>query len=256
MSHSEGNNKSKPLQLEVSNLNYFVDDFHLKVDLQVKKGEYFALMGETGCGKTVFMELLCGIRCADEGSLYINGTNALSLKPAQRNIGYVPQNGALFSHLSVEKNIEFGLAVRRVPKRLRQEKGAYFAELLGISHLLKRSVEMLSGGEKQRVALARALVISPSLLVLDEPVSALDELTRESVLIKLKELQKQLGLTVVHVNHSFEETLMVADSVAIMRAGRILESGKLAAILKDPKKDYSARILRCGNYTRKNYLTV
>jgi len=213
------------------------------LSLDIAGGEYFALLGPPGSGKTMFLECLCGLKKIESGRLYIGGREVTGLEPRTRGIGYVPQDYALFPHLSVERNIAFGLRAHRRS----ETKVTEIAELLGIRHLLGRRTDGLSGGEKQRVALARALVLEPKVLLLDEPVCALDEVTRQEVCAQLLALQRQLGLTTIHVSHNLEEAFSVADRAAILHQGVLQQVGSLDKLLRKPKSEFVARFMRCEN---------
>ncbi|MHC4540517.1 MAG: ATP-binding cassette domain-containing protein, partial [Planctomycetota bacterium] len=177
------------------------------------------------------------------GRIHIAEHDVTELEPRTRGIGYVPQDYALFPHLSVEENIAFGLRVHGCARVNVTET----ANLLGIRHLLRRPIEGLSGGEKQRVALARALVLKPKVLLLDEPVCALDEVTRQDVCAQLLRIQRQLGLTTVHVSHNLEEAFSVADRAAILHQGVLQQVGSLDTLLRKPKSEFVARFMRCEN---------
>jgi molybdate/tungstate transport system ATP-binding protein len=228
---------------------FWLDQFNL----EVAQGRYFVLLGPPGSGKTIFLECLCGLKQIRSGHIYIDGRDVTNLEPHMRDIGYVPQDYALFPHLSVERNIAFGLRVRR--SRRRQDcrhgeissKVSKVAEMLEIGNLLTRSTNALSGGEKQRVALARALVTEPKVLLLDEPVCALDEATRQHVCSLLHRIQRQLGLTTVHVSHSLEEAFSVADRAAILHQGTLQQIGPINQLLRQPQNEFVARFMRCDN---------
>lgn len=233
--------------IEVSNLSFSIGNFNLKANLSVGKAEYFVLLGSTGSGKTMLLENICGLKQPGSGTLLINDSDMTRTEPRHRKIGYVPQDGALFPHLNVTGNIAFSLDVARVKKRQRAEAVQRIAEMLGIVHLLTRKIRGLSGGERQRVALARALVGNPAALVLDEPVSALDEHTRECVCRELRRLQGEMRLPVIHVCHSFEEARLVADRVGIMENGSIIQTGTPEELINQPGSLAVARILRLEN---------
>lgn len=230
--------------IHVENLKFDIENFSMDVSLQVGEGEYFVLLGMTGTGKTVLLENLCGIHQCRRGRVIINGENMTHAEPRMRNIGYVPQDGALFEHLDVSRNIGFALEVKGRSREERDKEIGQMAELLGISDLLGRPIRGLSGGERQRVALARALVGRPSLLLLDEPVSALDEYTRDSVCRELKNIQQVLQVPVIHVCHSFEETKLVADRVGVMHNGEIIQTGTIDELLSKPNSAAVAKVLR------------
>lgn len=232
--------------IAADDITYSIGDFNLRASLEIRN-EYFVLLGMTGSGKTLFLESLCGLRQVHDGRIMIDGVDATGIVPWERNIGYVPQDGALFPHMSVAKNIGFSLRVKHVAKHERGEEIVRIARILHIDHLLGRRIVGLSGGERQRVALARAAISRPSALILDEPVSALDEHTRETVCRELKSLQRTLGLSVIHVCHSFEEAQLVGDRVGIMHNGRIVQVGTVDNLLNAPRNRYVARILRHEN---------
>jgi len=234
--------------IHAKNLNFSIGDFRLRnVDIKVEKGKYFVLLGPAGSGKSIFLECLCGIRRVEKGSIFIDGRIVTNLEPRQRNIGYVPQDYALFKHLSVEDNITFALKVKGQSKSKRNEAAEGIAEVLGIKHLLKRRIAGLSGGEKQRVALGRALVAKPSVLLMDEPVCALDEARRQEICALLRKISDDLNLTVIHVSHNIEEAFSVADGAAIISEGQLQQTGTLNKLLREPANEYVARFMRCNN---------
>ncbi len=186
--------------------------------LTIPSGTYAVLMGSTGCGKTTLLEVLCGLRQPQKGRVLIDGRDVTALEPRERGIGYVPQDLALFPSLKVFDQIAFALMLRGLPAESRVRE---LANELAISHLLDRQPEALSGGEKQRVAIARALAANPKLLLLDEPLSALDEAMRGEAAAMLKRIQQQHQLTVLHVTHSQAEATQLADLRLSFASGRI-----------------------------------
>jgi len=233
--------------IDVKNLRYRIGAFSLDVSLDVRDGEYFVLLGMTGSGKTLFLESLCGLRTITSGSASINGRAITFAEPRKRRIGYVPQDGALFENMNVENNISFSLRVAGALKEVRKSEARRLASLLGIDHLLGRSIRGLSGGEKQRVLLARALAGKPEALCLDEPVSALDEYTREGVCRELRKLHADMNLSVIHICHSSTEAKLVADRIGIMHEGRIVQTGTIDEISEKPASLWAAKILRLEN---------
>jgi ABC-type Fe3+/spermidine/putrescine transport system ATPase subunit len=217
------------------------------VGIEVAAGQYFILLGPPGSGKTVFLECLCGLKRAGSGKIFIDGRDVTHLEPRTRGIGYVPQDYALFPHLSVEQNIGFGLRARRYQRQDIATKVTEIADLLGIGHLMPRRINGLSGGERQRVALARALVLHPKVLLLDEPVCALDEVSRQDICAQLLCIQRRLGLTTIHVSHNLEEAFSVADRAAILYQGAIQQVGSLDELLRRPNTEFVARFMRCEN---------
>ncbi len=234
--------------IRIEDLTFSIGNFRMnKANLHVAEGEYFVLLGQPGSGKSILLECLCGLNKPEAGKIYIAGKDVTNAEPRKRNIGYVPQDYALFPHLSVERNIAFGLHGQRLSLDETAAKVEKNASMLGIKHLLKRRVRGLSGGEKQKTALARALAIEPRVLLLDEPVSALDENTRDKVCMELRELQTTLGITTIHVSHNLEEAFSVADRGAILRNGTFEQIGTLDELLYRPRNSFSAQFMRCGN---------
>jgi len=234
--------------ISVKNLSFSIGDFRLsELDLEVAGGEYFVLLGPPGSGKTVFLECLCGLKRVGSGRIYLGGRDVTFVEPRARPIGYVPQDYALFPHLSVEQNIGFSLKESGYRSCDILEKVNEIARMLGIEGLLGRDVAGLSGGEKQRTALARALVREPKVLLLDEPVCALDESMRQNVCDMLHRIQRRLNLTTVHVSHNVEEAFSVADRAAIFNEGSLQQVGSLDDLLRKPNSEFVARFMRCEN---------
>ncbi len=194
------------------------------VNLDVPQGCYGVLMGPTGCGKTTLAEILCGLRSPSAGRVFCANTEITHLPPGRRGIGYVPQDGALFPTMSVQENLAFALRLQGLPQAERAKAVAPLAEQLGISHLLQRMPEHLSGGERQRVALGRALASRPAALVLDEPLSALDEPTRDALILILRDIQRNLRLTMLHITHHKHEAASLAQRLFRFENGLLTES--------------------------------
>jgi len=234
--------------LEVRNLSITLGEFKLvDVSLQVEEGEYFIVLGPTGAGKTVLVECIAGIHHPKQGEIYFGGERIDRLKPEERGIGYVPQDYALFPHMTVKDNIAFGLRIRRASPSYIEETVEKLVNLLRIKHLLHRFPATLSGGEKQRVALARALAINPRLLLLDEPLSALDEQTREELCRELRRIHRETKMMILHISHNLEETFSLADRVCILNEGRVMAIGKPDELLNYPPNYFVASFLRTGN---------
>ncbi|MBN1554595.1 MAG: ATP-binding cassette domain-containing protein [Phycisphaerae bacterium] len=216
--------------LEVRNLSLRFPNFSLRrVGFSVAVGEYFVLFGPTGSGKTLLLELIAGLRRPDEGTVVINGVNRTFADPSVRRIGYVPQDLALIPFKTVWKNMAFGLSsrpFRPAGKSKRSDEGIRerieeMLAMLKIEHLAQRMPSSLSGGEKQRVALGRALVVQPDLLLLDEPLSAVDENTGDVLMREIRALQRRLGITTLHICHRREEMRFLADRVGVLRDGEM-----------------------------------
>ena len=208
--------------IELQNVSWKVDEFSLTgVNCRVSEGDYAVLMGPTGCGKTTVIEIICGLRKPAGGKVIVAGEDVTRSLPGDRQIGYVPQDGALFPTMTVSEQIGFGLEVRREKKNRIGEVVSRLAGELGIEHLLERKVHGLSGGERQRVALGRALAVEPRVLLLDEPISALDEDMRDDMMALLKRMQQEHAITVLHVTHSSRAAEQLADCVLRMEDGSI-----------------------------------
>ncbi|TWT84079.1 Sulfate/thiosulfate import ATP-binding protein CysA [Planctomycetes bacterium CA13] len=210
----------------VDNITVHAGDFVLRdVSFKLNAGEYGALMGRTGCGKTTLLEAIIGLKQVQGGAIQIGERDVTHERPAARGIGYVPQDGALFSTMTVRDHLAFALEIRRLPKDQIQNRVDELAQWLGIEHLLTRRPFGLSGGERQRVAMGRALSFYPAILLLDEPLSAVDEETRGEMYELLRRVQKQSGVTVLHVTHNAEEAREMADVVFVLRDGKIQKEG-------------------------------
>lgn len=194
------------------------------VSFTVSAGSYAVLMGKTGCGKTTLLEILCGLRQPAGGRVFIGGRDVTELPPGERGIGYVPQDGAMFPTMTVREQIGFALAIRKRPVDEITARVKELSEHLGVAHLLDRLPQHLSGGERQRVALGRALAAKPRVLLLDEPLSALDEELRDDLATLLKRVQRELAITALHITHSRREAAQLADVMFRVEAGRVVET--------------------------------
>ena len=208
--------------IELKDIAIRAGEFSLNnISFQVSSGTYAVLMGKTGRGKTTILEMICGLRRPATGRILIDQTDVTEWPPGDRQIGYVPQDLALFPTLNVREHLEFALRLRRRSPKHLQNRTSQLADVLGIEHLLSRKIEGLSGGESQRVALGRALSFEPSVLLLDEPLSALDEDTRGEMHELLRKVQKTTSVTTLHVTHSHEEAEALADVRFVLKDGQI-----------------------------------
>ena len=195
------------------------------ISLEISKGEFITLLGSSGCGKTTTLRIIAGLEQPDAGSVWLDGREVTGLEPNQRDVNTVFQNYALFPHMNVAENIGYGLKLKKVPKNEIRKKVSQMLELVQLEGYEKRKPSELSGGQKQRVAIARALVNNPKVLLLDEPLGALDLQLRRAMQIELKHLQKKLGITFIYITHDQEEAINMSDRIAVMRDGRIEQIG-------------------------------
>ena len=217
------------------------------VDLQISQGEFLAIMGPSGCGKTTTLRMIAGLEEPSEGEIRLNGKRINELKPWQRDTPLVWQNLALFPHLSVLKNVEFGLKMRNVAARERRERAMNWLERMDLHAYAGRNITQLSGGERQRVAIARALVTEPEILLLDEPLSALDAHLRIRMQSEITQLQKQLGITFAYVTHNQSEAFAMASRVAIMSDGLIQQIGSPREVYRAPANHFVAEFVGSNN---------
>jgi spermidine/putrescine transport system ATP-binding protein len=215
------------------------------LDLKIPAGEFFALLGPSGCGKTTTLRLVAGLDSPTKGKILIGNQDVTNAKPHERPVNTVFQNYALFPHMSVLENVAFGLRQRKVSEPL--PKATEALKLVELEHLAERRPTQLSGGQQQRVALARALVNRPSLLLLDEPLGALDLKLRRQMQVELKAIQMEVGLTFLHVTHDQEEAMDMADTVAVMNKGRIEQMGAPEALYERPKTLFVSKFLGQSN---------
>ncbi len=234
--------------IQIKNLHVDLKDFRLQdINLSVSEGEYFIILGPTGAGKTVLLESIAGLYPIKSGEIWLRGKEVTRLEPEKRGISIVYQDHALFPHLSVKDNIIFGLKLRKQTKQETEAALDWVAGLLDVSHLLNRKPDTLSGGEQQKVALARALSIKPEVLLLDEPLSALDPETREGVQKELRQLHNRLKVTTIHVTHDFEEAIALGDHIAVLGEGCIKQVGTPEQIFRQPNSEFIARFAMARN---------
>ncbi len=217
------------------------------ISLEISKGEFITLLGSSGCGKTTTLRIIAGLEQPDTGSVWLDGRDVTGLEPNQRDVNTVFQNYALFPHMNVAENIGYGLKLKKVPKSEIRKKVSQMLELVQLEGYEKRKPSELSGGQKQRVAIARALVNNPKVLLLDEPLGALDLQLRRAMQIELKHLQKKLGITFIYITHDQEEAINMSDRIAVMKDGRIEQIGTPDEIYNHPKTSYVATFVGNAN---------
>jgi spermidine/putrescine transport system ATP-binding protein len=217
------------------------------INLDMPPGEFFSLLGPSGCGKTTTLRLIAGFERPDEGQILLDGVDMAQTPPHKRNVNTVFQNYALFPHLSVEDNVAFGLRYKSVTRHEVRNKVAAALTLVRLEGFELRRPSQLSGGQQQRVALARALVLNPAVLLLDEPLGALDAKLRKALQIELKALQEEIGITFIYVTHDQEEALTMSDRLAVMSNGRVEQIGTPSDVYEEPATAYVADFLGVSN---------
>ena len=217
------------------------------INLDMPPGEFFSLLGPSGCGKTTTLRCVAGFERPDEGQILLDGVDMAQTPPHKRNVNTVFQNYALFPHLSVEDNVAFGLRYKDVSKADAKKKVADALALVRLEGFEKRRPSQLSGGQQQRVALARALILNPAVLLLDEPLGALDAKLRKALQLELKSLQQEVGITFIYVTHDQEEALTMSDRLAVMSNGRVEQVGTPSEVYEEPATAYVADFLGVSN---------
>ena len=223
------------------------EDVLESICLTAKKGEFVTLLGSSGCGKTTTLRIIAGLEQPDSGQVFLNGKDVTSLEPNQRNVNTVFQNYALFPHMNVADNIGYGLKLKKTSKAEISRRVKEMLELVQLSGFEKRKPSELSGGQRQRVAIARALVNNPEVLLLDEPLGALDLQLRRAMQRELKRLQKKLGITFIYITHDQEEAINMSDTIAVMNHGRFEQIGTPDEIYNHPKTSYVAMFVGNAN---------
>ena len=217
------------------------------ISLAIGKGEFITLLGASGCGKTTTLRIIAGLETPDEGRVFLDGTDVTDLEPNARDVNTVFQNYALFPHMTVAENVGYGLKLKKIPKGEIKKKVSHMLELVQLPGYEKRKPSELSGGQRQRVAIARALVNNPEVLLLDEPLGALDLQLRWAMQAELKRLQKKLGITFIYITHDQEEAINMSDRIAVMNKGRFEQIGTPDEIYNHPKTSYVATFVGRAN---------
>ncbi|NOU87981.1 ATP-binding cassette domain-containing protein [Paenibacillus sp. LMG 31460] len=234
------------VQIEQAFKQYVENTVLQQVSLQIEKGELVTLLGPSGCGKSTLLRAIAGLEKLDGGTICVNDHDISHLPPQRRNVGMVFQSYALFPNMTVFDNIAFGLKMRKWPRKEMTEKVKQVIELIHMSDKASSYPHQLSGGQQQRVALARALVTEPDILLLDEPLSALDAKIRKNLQIELRNIQRELKMTMIFVTHDQEEAMTISDRIFIMNGGEIVHQGKPEEIYASPKNEFVARFI--GSY--------
>jgi len=223
--------------LELKNISKKIQGSSILSDihLSIRKGEFITLLGPSGCGKTTTLRIIAGFEKPDSGEILLDGKNITKLAPHKRSTNTVFQNYALFPHMTVEENVSFGLRMKGISKKERSARACEALKLVKLYDMQKRRPDSLSGGQKQRVAIARAIINKPEILLLDEPLAALDYKLRQQMQLELKELQRKLGITFIFVTHDQEEALTMSDRIAVMQNGRIEQIDTPSGIYDHPK---------------------
>lgn len=223
-----------------------------KIDFSIEKGELISLLGPSGCGKTTLLNIIGGFLKPDNGKIYLEDRDITDIPPEKRDISTVFQSYALFPHMNVLENIKYGLKYKKLTKKEQNELALEYLEIVGLDGYEKKSIQELSGGQQQRVALARALVLYPKILLLDEPFSNLDAKLKISMREELKELQKNLKISMIFVTHDQEEALSISDKVVVMNNGRIEQIGTPEEIYYSPINEYVANFIGKSNFILKD----
>ncbi|WP_280539053.1 ABC transporter ATP-binding protein [Chromohalobacter sp. 11-W] len=242
------NHKASSIEMQGLHKRFGRDTVALDgVDLNIRAGEFFTLLGPSGCGKTTLLRILAGLEEPDAGSLVVGGKDITETPPHQRSVNTVFQSYALFPHLSVRENLAFGLKMRGMPAAERHSKVDEIADFIKLGDLIDRHVDQLSGGQRQRIALARALICEPDVLLLDEPLSALDAGLRSQLQVELLRVQKRLGMTFVFVTHDQQEAMVMSDRIAVLNGGTIQQVGAPRDVYERPVNAFVAHFMGHDN---------
>ena len=235
--------------ISFENVNKFYEDTHVlkNINFEIEKGKFYTLLGPSGCGKTTILRIIAGFTDVSNGKVTLNGADVTNLPPNKRKVNTVFQDYALFPHMNVFENIAFGLSLKKTPENIIKEKVADALKMVQLSGYENREISQMSGGQQQRVAIARALVNEPEVLLLDEPLSALDLKLRTDMQYELRELQQRLGITFIFVTHDQEEALAMSDEIFVMSKGEIIQSGTPVDIYDEPINRFVADFIGESN---------
>jgi spermidine/putrescine ABC transporter, ATP-binding protein PotA len=235
--------------ISFENVDKFYEDTHVlkNINFEIEKGKFYTLLGPSGCGKTTILRIIAGFTDVSNGKVTLNGADVTNLPPNKRKVNTVFQDYALFPHMNVFENIAFGLRLKKTPENIIKEKVADALKMVQLSGYENREISQMSGGQQQRVAIARALVNEPEVLLLDEPLSALDLKLRTDMQYELRELQQRLGITFIFVTHDQEEALAMSDEIFVMSKGEIVQSGTPVDIYDEPINRFVADFIGESN---------
>jgi len=217
------------------------------LNLDIPHGEFFSMLGPSGSGKTTVLRIIAGFETATDGQVILEGSDVTELAPFDRDVNTVFQDYALFPHMTIQQNVEYGLRARKIPRIERAKLASEAIESVKLTHLADRLPHQLSGGQRQRIALARALVLRPKVLLLDEPLGALDKQLREEMQVELKRIQREAGITFIFVTHDQEEAMRMSDRIAVFNAGKIEQIGAPREVYENPRSAFVASFLGVSN---------
>lgn len=234
--------------IEFKNIHKRFGDIHVLkgINLTIEQGEFVTLLGPSGCGKSTLLRCFSGLETVSEGEIYLDGVNITDFTPKQRKIGMVFQQYSLFPNMTVRQNVAFGLQIQKKEKSFIEEKVKEVLDIVGLSEKIDQYPRQLSGGQQQRVALARAIVMEPKVLLLDEPLSAIDALLRRNLQVEIRRIQQKLKITAIFVTHDQEEAMVMSDTIHLFNVGRIEQSGSPEQIYAYPKTKFAANFI--GHY--------
>lgn len=243
-------NKLKKKDIKIVNINKSFDGVQIlkNVNLEIKQGEFFTIIGPSGCGKTTLLRMIAGFISPDSGAIYLGDENIIDLPPNLRNVNTIFQKYALFPHLNVYENVAFSLRLKKLDEKIIDEEVKKYLKLVGLEEHITKMPNQLSGGQQQRVSIARALINKPGVLLLDEPLSALDAKLRQNLLIELDLIHDEVGITFIFITHDQQEALSISDRIAVMNKGEILQVGTPAEVYEAPANPFVADFLGENNF--------
>jgi putative spermidine/putrescine transport system ATP-binding protein len=244
---SSSTGKNSAVSIKSLNKNFGDVTAVSNLDLEIPQGEFFSMLGPSGSGKTTVLRIIAGFETATSGRVLLEGSDVTELAPFDRDVNTVFQDYALFPHMSIQLNVEYGLRARKIPKAERAKLASEAIDSVKLTHLADRLPHQLSGGQRQRIALARALVLRPKVLLLDEPLGALDKQLREEMQVELKRIQREAGITFIFVTHDQEEAMRMSDRIAVFNQGKIEQIGTPREVYESPASSFVASFLGVSN---------